>query len=72
MKSKGLLVDRVLLLKQMDLYVLKHVDNEYMIKYWLLYGVPDESDMDDLFEIAEDNELFLDVINAFNYCTKRK
>lgn len=34
-------------------------------EYWSAYGIPDEPSEDDFVDIAEDDELYEDVVSAF-------
>ena len=65
-----MLNDRIKFLKMFDEYVRANVQDENYFNYWLEAGVPDGADIFDLTEIAEDDELWLDVINAFAYVIK--
>ena len=56
---------RVSFLRDMDTYVRKNSGN-HGFQHWLIYGVPDGWNETDLKEIAEDDDLWLDCINAFN------
>ena len=62
--------DRVEFLVMFDDYVRENVSDENYFDYWLQEGLPDEWTEDDLIEIAEDDELWLDVINTFAYVIK--
>ena len=57
------------LLGGMDSYI-KECGDENIINAWLSAGVPDGADETDLREIAEDEELWLDCVNAFANCCK--
>lgn len=65
-----MLNDRIKFLKMFDEYVRANVQDENYFNYWLETGVPDGADIFDLTEIAEDDELWLDVVNAFAYVIK--
>ena len=65
-----MLNDRIKFLKMFDEYVRANVQDENYFSYWLEAGVPDGADIFDLTEIAEDDELWLDVINTFAYVIK--
>ena len=56
---------RMNLLGGMNSYVLDYVGDETLIDMWLMTGVPDGATEDDLLEMAEDNELWVDAINTF-------
>ena len=59
---------RVDFLKQFDKYVRDEIGDEDITDYWLKYGIPDGSDEDDLFEIAMNDEQWVDIVNAFRIC----
>ena len=56
---------RVSFLRDMDTYVRKNCGN-LGFEYWLTYGLPDGWNETDLKEIANDDELWFDCVNAFN------
>ena len=56
---------RICFLRDMDTYVRKNCHCDYYL-YWIAHGLPDGWDETDLKEIAEDDELWLDCISAFN------
>lgn len=62
--------ERISFLIQFDEYVRNNVTDENYFDYWLENGIPDDADVDILKEIAEDDELWLDVVNAFAYVIK--
>ena len=58
-------------LKQMDDYVRDMIgDDDITVGVWFEGGVPDGYDEQDLIEIAEDDDLWLDVVNCFAKCCK--
>lgn len=59
---------KVEFLKQFDYYVRDIIGDDDITNYWLSYGIPDGADKVDLIEIAEDEELWLDCVNAFSEC----
>lgn len=59
---------RVDFLKQFDKYVRDNIGDEDITDYWLQYGIPDGSDEEDLFEIAMNDEQWVDMVNAFRVC----
>lgn len=69
---KELLEIKVKLLKDMDEYIRFHVDDEEEFDCWLMCGVPDMADHQDYEDIAEDEDLWLDVIKTFAKLTIRK
>lgn len=61
---------RIEFLKQFDDYVKNNIGDEYIIEYWLEEGLPDEWNETDVEEIAENDELWLDCVEAFKNCCK--
>lgn len=61
---------RVKFLKEFDQYVRNCIDDERIIVHWLILGVPDGSTDEELEEIALDDDLWLDCINAFADCCR--
>lgn len=57
-------INRVKALKCMD-YLVMHLDNELCEQPWLMCGLPDGWDDDDLHAIAEDDEQFDGVCKTF-------
>lgn len=55
---------RMNLMGGMNAYVLE-LGDEDLIDYWFTYGLPDEVTEEMLAEYAEDDELWLDVVQAF-------
>lgn len=60
---------RISFLRDMDTYVRKNSGSRGF-EYWLTYGLPDGWNETDLKEIAEDDELWLDTISAFNTASR--
>jgi len=56
---------RMNLLGGMNSYILDHVGDEALIEMWLMCGVPDGATEDDLIEMAEDDNLWVDAVNTF-------
>lgn len=65
---KEIVNHRIYLVREMDKFVKNRIDDESIIDCWLMYGVPDGADEIDYREIAEDDELWLDVVKEFNKC----
>ena len=63
-----IIILRVDFLKQFDKYVRDEIGDEDITDYWLQYGIPDGSDEEDLFEIAMNDEQWVDMVNAFRIC----
>lgn len=62
---------RQIMLVQMDAIVRCDIGDEDIIESWLMCGVPDEWDEDDLIEIAEDDEMWTDTVECFRRCCIR-
>lgn len=59
------------LLVQFDEYVRNEIgDDDITCDVWLSEGLPDGYNEDDLNEIAEDDELWLDCVKAFGKCCR--
>lgn len=65
---KEIVEHRIYLVKEMDKFIKNRVEDESIIDCWLMCGVPDGADEIDYREIAEDDELWLDVVKEFNRC----
>ena len=61
---------RVKILKEMNEYVFNEIGDENIIDYWLLYGMPDDSEDDDFLMVAEDEESWVNVVKTFDKCLK--
>ena len=61
---------RVKILKEMNEYVFNKIGDEDIIDYWLLYGMPDDSEDDDFLMVAEDEESWVNVVKTFDKCLK--
>jgi hypothetical protein len=59
---------RVKILKEMNEYVFNKIGDEDIIDYWLLYGMPDDSEADDFLMVAEDEENWVHVVKVFARC----
>lgn len=57
--------NRKILLEAMNNYILNVVGDEDVTWEWWIDGVPDEADDDIYTSIAEDDELWKGVVNAF-------
>lgn len=68
--SNELKILRMNILGGFDTYVREHVDDEDLIDYWLMDGVPDCCDEETLEFIATDEECWLACVNAFSYICK--
>ena len=65
---KEIVNHRIYLVREMDKFIKNRVEDESIIDCWLIWGVPDWADEIDYREIAEDDELWLDVVKEFNRC----
>ena len=61
---------RVKFLKDFDKYVRETIGDEDIIDYWLMYGILDASDDEDLRAIAENENQWLEMVEAFSHCVK--
>jgi hypothetical protein len=61
---------RVKILKGMNEYIFNEIGDEDIIDYWLLYGMPDDSEDDDYLMVAEDEESWVNVVKTFANCLK--
>lgn len=66
--SRELINSRAAFLEQFDEYIRENIDDEEIFDYWLEQGVPDGADIDELVEIAKDEELWFDCVIAFAKC----
>lgn len=66
----SIILERVDFLCQFDNYVRDVIGEETIIDYWLTFGLQDGWDEDDLFDIAEDDDLWVDAVKAFDHCCK--
>ena len=61
---------RVKILKEMNEYIFNEIGDEDIINYWLLFGMPDDSEDDDFLMVAEDEESWNSVVETFANCLK--
>ena len=61
---------RVKILKEMNEYVFNKIGDEDITDYWLLYGMPADSEEDDFLMVAEDEESWVNVVKAFAGCLR--
>lgn len=64
-KKKIKNLDKASILNSMDSYVRKSISDEGAHEFWLMMGVPDDADAEDLKEIAEDHEDFAHCCEVF-------
>lgn len=62
---------RQIMLVNMDAIIRCDIDDEGIIESWLMCGLPDGYDEDDLIEIAADDESFMEMVECFGRCCKR-
>ena len=67
---KEIVEGRAYLVREMDKFVKNKIEDERIIDCWLMCGVPDGADEIDYREIAEEDELWLDVVKEFIKCCK--
>lgn len=65
-----LIKTRAKILEEMDKYIYDEIGDEDIIDYWLMYGVPDDSNYNDLLEYAENDNIWLSLVDAFGKCLK--
>jgi hypothetical protein len=56
---------RMNMLGGMNDYIINVIGDETLTESWLIDGVPDGADEDDLREIAEDDDLWFDTVKEF-------
>ena len=61
---------RVKILKEMNEYIFNKIGDEDIIDYWLLYGMPDDSEDDDFLMVAEGEESWVNIVKTFDKCLK--
>ena len=61
---------RIEFLKQFDYYIRNISGDAEITEDWLMLGLPDGYDEEDLKEIALDDEMWLDCVKCFNKCCK--
>jgi hypothetical protein len=62
---------RQIMLVQMNAIVICDIGDESIIESWLMCGLPDGWTNDDLVDIAEDDDMWTDVVECFARCCKR-
>ena len=63
--------ERADLMYDFDFYVRNTIGDDDITDYWLMYGVPDEADYDDMEQIALDDEFWFSIVQAFTECCRR-
>ena len=67
-RKSELIQTRAKLMQEMDEYINNEIGDEDIIDYWLMYGVPDDSDIEDLYDIAMADDIWCSVCDAFGKC----
>lgn len=57
-------------INQFDHYIRNEIEDEDIIDMWLMGGLPDGADTAEIREIAEDEELWLDMVQCFSRCCR--
>lgn len=68
---KTIIEMRIMFLKQFNDYICNSIGDEFITEYWFAYGVPDGADAEDIFEIASDDDIWLDVVKTFEKCCRK-
>ena len=61
---------KVELLRKMDEYARLKFEDEEVFEHWLAEGVPDESDEEDLIELADVYDTWNGIVKCFDECVK--
>lgn len=61
---------RIEFLKQFDYYIRNVIGDDEITEYWLMLGLPDGYDEEDLKEIALDDKEWLCIVQVFGNCCK--
>lgn len=62
---------RQIMLVNMDAIIRCDIDDENIIEGWLMGGLPDGYDQEDLDDIAADDEMWTDIVECFARCCRR-
>ena len=62
--------DRIDMLYAFDKYVKETIGDEIITDIWLTEGLPDEADTEELTEIAEDDFMWLEMVETFAECCR--
>ena len=68
--KEEIIAARVELLCGMNNYVLERIGDEEIFEIWFMGGLPDGATMDDIIEIAKDDELWVSVVECFAECCR--
>ena len=55
-------------INQFDHYIRNEIGDEDITEEWLIRGLPDGADTAEIREIAEDEDLWLDMVQCFAEC----
>lgn len=55
---------------QFDEYIRNEIGDENILNMWLMGGLPDGADENEIREIAQDDELWLDMVSCFSRCCR--
>lgn len=62
---------RIVFLEQFNYYIHNVIGDDFITEYWYVYGIPDGADAGDILEIASDDDIWLDVVKAFEKCCRK-
>lgn len=62
---------RQIMLVNMDAIVRCDIDDENIVEGWLMGGLPDGHDQEDLDEISADDDMWMDIVSCFARCCRR-
>lgn len=62
---------RQVILKDMDTIIRYHIGDEDVLEGWLMGGLPDGYDQEDLDDIAADDDMWIGVVECFTRCCRR-
>ena len=66
--GKELAKTRARMMWDMDKYIYDEIGDEDIIDYWLGYGVPDGSTYSDRYEMAQSDDIWINVVRVFANC----
>lgn len=67
MEKDLMIILRANILGGMNTYIIENCDEDIQ-EYWATYGVPDGADEEEVIEIAENDELWVDCCKCFAKC----
>ena len=71
MSREDIIRTRTVILAQMDAVIHCDIGDEAISESWLMCGVPDGWDVEDLNDIAADDDSWNEVVECFVRCCKR-